>query len=119
MRWIGSLIYACSLAFRAWAQEPVTLTINAESPGYEIPADFAGVSIFTGTQVWDHKGVPGNLFSGANTQLITLFKNAGLRHLRLGATGSARSGGAEATRSKALRQCRSETRSASPSRRSL
>lgn len=40
----------------------------------------------------DHKGVPGNLFSGSNTQLITIFKNAGLRHLRLGATGSANSG---------------------------
>ena len=40
----------------------------------------------------DHKGVSGNLFSGTNTQLITLFKNAGLHHLRLGATGSPTSG---------------------------
>jgi hypothetical protein len=68
------------------------LTISLPSGGYEIPPDFAGVSIFTGTQVRDHKGVPGNLFSGTNAQLITLFKNAGLRHLRLGATGSASSG---------------------------
>jgi hypothetical protein len=74
------------------AQESVTLTIEPRPDGYEIPADFAGVSIFTGTQVHDHKGVTGNLFSGTNTQLITLFKNAGLRHLRLGATGSATSG---------------------------
>src|SRR5215467_4084478 len=82
----------CLLLFAAAAQEPVTLNINPESRGYEISPDFAGVSIFTGTQVRDHKGVPGNLFSGTNTQLITLFKNAGLRHLRLGATGSATSG---------------------------
>src|SRR5215471_10024457 len=70
----------------------VTLTIDTQSLGYEIPRDFAGVSIFTGTQVRDHKGVPGNLFSGSNTQLITLFKNTGIHHLRLGATGSANSG---------------------------
>src|SRR5262249_49775065 len=38
------------------------------------------------------KGVSGNLFSGTNTQLITLFKNSGIHHLRLGATGSANSG---------------------------
>jgi hypothetical protein len=67
----------------------VSLTIDTQSLGYEIPRDFAGVSIFTGTQVRDHKGVPGNLFSGSNTQLITLFRNSGVHHLRLGATGSA------------------------------
>jgi hypothetical protein len=81
----------CLLVLSACGQE-VTLTIDTQSPTYEIPADFAGVSIFTGTQVRDHKGVPGNLFSGANTQLITLFKNSGLHHLRLGATGSVNSG---------------------------
>jgi hypothetical protein len=80
------------MVFSARGQEPVTLTIESGPHGYEIPADFAGVSIFTGTQVHDHKGVPGNLFSGSNTQLITLFKNAGLHHLRLGATGSPKSG---------------------------
>src|SRR5215467_13031179 len=81
----------CLLALRAWGQN-VTLSVYQQYTAYEIPRDFAGVSIFTGTQVRDHKGVRGNLFSGSNTQLITLFKNAGLRHLRLGATGSANSG---------------------------
>jgi hypothetical protein len=33
-----------------------------------------------------------NRASRSNTQLITLFRNTGLRHLRLGATGSASSG---------------------------
>src|SRR5215467_8714478 len=93
MKCVGALFGAAwMLGMTAQAQEPVTLTVEAQSDGYEIPADFAGVSIFTGTQVRDHKGVPGNLFSGTNTQLITLFKNAGLHHLRLGATGSANSG---------------------------
>jgi hypothetical protein len=90
---IFSLICAGSfLAGAVSAQSPVTLKIDTSSPSYAIPDDFAGVSIFTGTQVLDHRGVPGNLFSGTNTQLITLFKNTGLHHLRLGATGSPTSG---------------------------
>ena len=89
MKMISSLVCAgCLLAGAALAQSPVTLTIDTRSPGYAIPDDFTGVSIFKGTQVRDHKGVPGNLFSGTNAQLITIFKNAGLHHLRLGTTGS-------------------------------
>jgi len=74
------------------AQSPVALSVDTGPPGRVIPDDFAGVSIFTGTQVRNHRGVPGNLFSGTNAQLITLFKNTGLHHLRLGATGSPTSG---------------------------
>ena len=86
---IACLLLLLTIALRA---ADVSLTIDTQSLGPEIPRDFAGVSIFTGTQVRDHKGIPGNLFSGANKQLITLFKNAGIHHLRLGATGSASSG---------------------------
>jgi hypothetical protein len=89
-RFLQPTCIALLLATAGIGQE-VTLTVDPGSDGYEIPQDFVGTSIFTGTQVRDHKGVPGNLFSGANTQLITLFKNAGIRHLRLGATGSANS----------------------------
>jgi len=88
-----SLTSACCLfSFAVLAQSPVTLTIDTQSPGQPVPRDFVGVSIFTGTQVKDHRGVPGNLFSGTNFQLVTLFKNTGLHHLRLGATGSSGSG---------------------------
>lgn len=80
------------LSFTALAQSPVTVSVDTQSRGYVIPEDFSGVSIFTGTQVRDHRGKSGNLFSGTNTQLITLFKNSGLRHVRLGATGSPTSG---------------------------
>lgn len=93
MKYFGHLVCLCNLmVLTVLGQEPVTLTIESRPGGYQIPANFAGISIFTGTQVRDHKGVPGNLFSGSNTQLVTLFKNAGLRHLRLGATGSPKSG---------------------------
>ena len=82
---LGSLTAAAAFA---QSPSPVTLTINTQSPGYKIPDDFAGVSIFTGTQKPGHRGSSGNLFSASNIQLITLFKNSGIHHLRLGATGS-------------------------------
>ncbi len=73
----------------AMAQSPITVTIDTQPRiHYGVPADFGGVSIFTETQASDHHGVPGNLFSNTNTQLITLFKNSGIHHLRLGATGA-------------------------------
>jgi hypothetical protein len=73
----------------ALAQSPITLTVDTQPGSHDaVPADFGGVSIFTGTQASGHHGVPGNLFSSTNTQLITLFKNSGIHHLRLGATES-------------------------------
>lgn len=81
----------CFLPLLSSAQSPVTLTVDTQSPGRIVPRDFVGVSIFTQTQARDHRDVPGNLFSGTNFQLITLFKNSGLHHLRLGATGSSSS----------------------------
>lgn len=87
-RFPGLFAAVCLLPFASFAQSPVTVTIETQSPGRIVPRDFVGVSIFTQTQVRDHKGVSGNLFSGTNYQLITLFKNAGLHHLRIGATGS-------------------------------
>jgi hypothetical protein len=89
-----AIVWAClgRLAVAAAiAQSAVTLTVNTQAPGYQIPDDFGGVSIFTETQKLGHRGSPGNLFSPSNNQLITLFKNSGIHHLRLGATGSAHS----------------------------
>lgn len=73
----------------ALAQSPISLTIDTQSHNHHaIPADFGGVSIFTETQASNHHRVPGNLFSATNTQLITLFRNSSIHHLRLGATGA-------------------------------
>jgi Glycosyl hydrolase family 79 C-terminal beta domain len=89
-RFFSNLVcFACFLTGMATsAQSPVTLIIDAQSSGYAIPSDFSGVSIFTETQKTGHRGKTGNLFSASNTQLVTLFKNTGIHHLRLGATGS-------------------------------
>lgn len=67
-----------------FAQSPVMLTIDTRSPGCVIPADFAGLSFETKAELPDRNGVSGHLFSPANTQLITLFTNSGIRSLRLG-----------------------------------
>lgn len=71
------------LAYAASAQSPITITIN-NSPGYAIPDDFSGLSFESGHQMPDKNGVRGNLFSPTNTELVTLFRNAGIRNLRVG-----------------------------------
>jgi len=64
----------------AWAQSPVTVTVDMPHPGATISADFVGLSFGT-------KTLPGGrFFNATNAQLITLFRNLGLRHLRLGGT---------------------------------
>src|SRR5690242_19192246 len=88
MKTIFLVVGAALLASASVAQSPITLTVATESRGHAVPWDFGGVSIFTRTQRLNHRGVPGNLFSGTNTQLITLFTNSGIHHLRLGATAS-------------------------------
>jgi hypothetical protein len=63
---------------------PVTISIDAERRGPVVPDDFAGLSFERGTLTSDHAGVAGYLFSPANTTLVTLFRDLGLRNLRIG-----------------------------------
>ena len=63
---------------------PVTITIDAEHPGPVVPDDFAGLSFERGPLNPGNAGVAGHLFSPANHSLITLFRNLGLRNLRIG-----------------------------------
>lgn len=91
MRKSGWFAIAWLLSIAAFAASPIILTVDTSGFGYSVPPDFAGVSIFAGTQVANHRDVPGNLFSATNAQLITLFRNSGIHHLRLGATGSSSS----------------------------
>ncbi len=63
---------------------PITITIDAEHPGPVVPDDFAGLSFERGPLNPGNAGVPGYLFSPANNSLVTLFRNLGLRNLRIG-----------------------------------
>jgi hypothetical protein len=71
-------------------RHPVTITVGEEVPGAPvppaspIPADFAGLSFEVGPLVPGHAGVRGYLFRPGNTELVTLFRNAGLGSLRVG-----------------------------------
>src|SRR5215467_9296600 len=66
------------------AVHPVTITIDAGHPGPVVPGDFAGLSFERGPLVDHDAGVSGNVFSPANSSLITLFRNLGLGSLRIG-----------------------------------
>ena len=63
---------------------PVTIVIDKDNPGPVVPADFAGLSFERGPLNPGNAGVPGYLFSPENSSLITLFRNLGLRNLRIG-----------------------------------
>ena len=63
---------------------PVAITIDAEHPGPVVPDDFAGLSFERGPLSPGNAGVAGYLFSPANSSLVTLFRNLGLRNLRIG-----------------------------------
>ena len=78
----GLLVAIAFLSVAAFAQTPVTVTIDARSPGYTVPNDFCGVSFGAIAEMPRHDGA--FLFSPTNAQLIALFKNSGIRNLRLG-----------------------------------
>jgi hypothetical protein len=62
----------------------VTVGIDAGSPGPEVPDDFAGLGFERGPLNPGNAGVAGYLFRADNDSLVTLFRNLGLRNLRLG-----------------------------------
>ncbi len=63
---------------------PITITFDAGNPGPAVPDDFAGLSFERGTLDPGHAGVAGYLFGPENSSLVTLFRNLGLRNLRIG-----------------------------------
>ncbi|HZC27126.1 MAG TPA: hypothetical protein VE287_08875, partial [Actinopolymorphaceae bacterium] len=64
--------------------ESADLVVDAAVSGRPIPRDFAGLSFERGPLTSGNAGVPGYFFSAANTELVTLFRNAGIRNLRIG-----------------------------------
>jgi hypothetical protein len=62
----------------------VAVSIDAGHFGPAVPGDFTGLSFERAALDAGHAGAAGYLFSPANTALVTLFGNAGLRSLRIG-----------------------------------
>lgn len=67
-----------------FAQAPVQLTINTASREFAIPADFVGLGFETKSVVANTYGVSGYFFTPKNTQLVTLFRNIGVKNIRVG-----------------------------------
>jgi hypothetical protein len=74
---------ACALCLSAVAASSpaqVTARVEAQPAGQTIPADFVGLSFGMKTVAG------GAFFNATNAQLIAIFRDLGLRHLRLGGT---------------------------------
>lgn len=85
MRRILSLLCAGGLlAGTARPESPVTLTIQPGPPGPAIHSDCVGLSF--GSRTLPPAKTGAHFFSATNTALITLFRNVGIRHLRVGGT---------------------------------
>lgn len=96
MRSVSTLAYIAFLtASAASAQAPITLSIDTASREYAIPADFVGLGFETKSVLPNTYGVSGYFFSPENKQLITLFQNAGIKHIRIGGGTVDGSGGNE------------------------
>ncbi len=74
---------------------PITLTVHTTSRGYAIPIDFSGLGFETASVLPNHYRVPGYFFAPSNTQLITLFRNIGVKEIRVGGGTVDGSGAAE------------------------
>jgi hypothetical protein len=66
------------------AQAPIKLTVDATSREFAIPDDFVGLGFETKSVAPNTYGVSGYFFTPTNTQLITLFQNTGIKHIRVG-----------------------------------
>lgn len=74
----------CFYISTAMAQSSVTLTIDTRAPGHAISPDFIGLSFETQALQYNSPQVKGYLFDPGNTQLLTLFRNIGVKNLRIG-----------------------------------
>ena len=79
----GILCILCFCGF-APAQASITVSINTRSHEFAIPADFVGLGFETKSAVPNMYGVHGYFFSPENAQLITLFRNIGIKNIRVG-----------------------------------
>ena len=78
---------ACILllvAASATAQSRVRIVVNALQSGPRIPQDFNGLSFETLSLRYDNAGVKGYLFDSSDKELLTLFRELGIRNLRIG-----------------------------------
>lgn len=89
------LLVLLTAGVSARPQSTVQITVDTAHPQFAIPTDFVGLGFETKSVVRGAYGVSGNFFSPANRQLITLFRNMGIRNIRVGGGTVDGSGGDE------------------------
>jgi hypothetical protein len=73
---------ALFLSTTAFAQSPATVTLDTQHPGQEISPDFSGLSFEMQRVIPDEKGQ--HYFTPDNKKLVALFKQLGVKNLRVG-----------------------------------
>jgi hypothetical protein len=79
-----ALLIAGAIVNAAHAQIPAVISVDTSSPGYSIPDDFIGLSFETRRVDVDSDGVSGYFFDSTNTQAVTLFRQLGVKSVRVG-----------------------------------
>lgn len=85
MKFVAVIVaISCSFSCVVKAQTPVTIAVTTRSHGISniIPPDFSGLSFGTRSM----QPGPNHFFDSTNVQLITLFRDMGIRSLRMGGT---------------------------------
>ena len=68
----------------AFCQSSATLTIDTHAHGQTIPSDFIGESFEAGSLRNNVNGVRGHLFDSSDSEMVHLFKELGIKNLRIG-----------------------------------
>lgn len=76
--------FALVIAFGVCGQGAVTVSVNTAAPGCLIPDDFIGLSFETRRVNCNSDGVAGYFFDTTNTQAVCLFRQLGVKSLRVG-----------------------------------
>lgn len=79
-----SLLGVLAASAASFPTARVTLHINTTSHEFKIPPGFVGLGFETASELPNHYGVSGYFFTPKNAELITLFKNIGVRTIRVG-----------------------------------
>jgi hypothetical protein len=74
----------CSAPLQAESRLTLTLDVQAEPGPTTVPPDFVGLSFGMKALLPNSRGE--HFFSPTNTPLVIIFKNLGIRHLRMGGT---------------------------------
>ncbi|HTV41623.1 MAG TPA: LamG-like jellyroll fold domain-containing protein [Candidatus Sulfotelmatobacter sp.] len=84
LRFLVAVIWLSAVAARA--QSPVAISIDSKSPGPAIAPSFGVFSFETGSLGYGNGNYNPNgyFFNTANTQLITIYRNLGVKSMRIG-----------------------------------